>query len=167
MSPVLYEILGLEVPWVADTSLRATEAGQLFIDRLRHYDVLEHLWFLKTHSNSGVQGADLGIVGKCLWGDKDTYLIAFHQAGKGNMFHTIPHMPLQALSQTRHDVFSHAGMVQRGLHGELLFLHRTAAGKLWPHCAVHGGKTCIIWGVTTLVDQGQLVASVQGDNDAA
>jgi hypothetical protein len=44
--------------------------------------------------------------------------------------------------------------------GPLLWLHRTAAGKFWPHCAIHGGKTCQIWGFTTPLDQAQLLATV-------
>lgn len=40
------------------------------LDRVRHRDVLEYLWLLTTHSNSGIPGAELGVVGQCLWGDK-------------------------------------------------------------------------------------------------
>jgi hypothetical protein len=99
-------------------------------------------------------------VGKCLWGDKDTYRIAFQLAGKEHIFYSIQHQPLQALSRPSGLLFLHAGMVQRGLLGELLFLHRTAAGKMWPHCARSQGQSCLIWGVTGPVDQEQLLASV-------
>jgi hypothetical protein len=58
-------------------------------------------------------------------------------------------------------MFVHAGMLQRGLHGELLFLHRTAAGKLWPHCAWHDRDGCKVRGATAPVNQEQLVASVR------
>lgn len=42
-----------------------------------------------------------------------------------------------------------------------MWLHRTAAGKFWPHCMVHGGKPCRIWALTTTVDQQQLLATVR------
>jgi hypothetical protein len=164
MQPALYSLLGLDIPWEANPGFRASEAGQLLLDRVRHYDVLEWLWLLNTHSSSGVPGArETGVVGKCIWGDKDTYLIAFQLAGKAADVANVPHYPLQALSRPGGDagVFVHAGMLQRGLHGELLFLHRTAAGKLWPHCAWNGRQGCKVWGATTPVDQGQLVPSVR------
>jgi hypothetical protein len=42
-----------------------------------------------------------------------------------------------------------------------MWLHRTAAGKFWPHCMAHGGKSCKIWALTTPVDQQQLLATVR------
>lgn len=159
MKPVIYSILGLEVPWEVDPGFRASEAGQLVINRVLHYDVLEYLYLLNLHSNSGLPGAPNSVVGSCLWGDKDTYPLAFSLAGKAKLVYNVQHKPMQALAQLG-SRYVHAGMVQRGLYGELLFLHRTAAGKLWPHCAVHGGSTCVIFGITTPVDQQQLVASV-------
>lgn len=65
-----HSLLGLETPWEADPGFRACEAGQVVLDRVRHRDVLEYLWLLNTHSNSGIPGAELGVVGQCLWGDK-------------------------------------------------------------------------------------------------
>lgn len=160
MKPVIYSVLGLDVPWETDPKFRASEAGQVVINRVLHYDVLEYLYLLNLHSSSGVGGAADGIVGKCLWGDKDTYLLAFSLAGKAHLWNSIQHMPMQAVSKPS-SRYLHAGMVQRGLQGELLFLHRTAAGKLWPHCAVHGGSTCKVYGITTPVNQQQLAASVR------
>eukprot|EP00775_Hariotina_reticulata_P003922 gene3922-4176_t len=160
MDGLIYNVLGLDVPWEASPDFRASEAGQLMLDRLRHYDVLEWLWLLNLHSGGGQGAGDGGLVGKCLWGDKDTYRIAFQLAGKEDIFHSVQHHPLQALARPGGSSFLHAGMVQRGLFGELLFLHRTAAGKMWPHCANSQGQSCIIWGVTTPVDQEQLLASV-------
>lgn len=160
MKPVIYKVLGLQVPWEVDPGFRATEAGQIVIDRVQHYDVLEYLYLLNLHSNSGVPHNVQSVVGSCLWGDKDTYPIAFALAGKAHLVHNLQHKPMQALSKPGKR-YVHAGMVHRGLDGELLFLHRTAAGKLWPHCALHGGATCVIFGVTTPVDQQQLVASVR------
>jgi hypothetical protein len=63
-------LLGLETPWEANPGFRACEAGQVVLDRLRHRDVLEYLWLLNTHSNSGIPGQRQGVVGQCLWGDK-------------------------------------------------------------------------------------------------
>jgi hypothetical protein len=42
-----------------------------------------------------------------------------------------------------------------------MWLHRTAAGKFWPHCMVHGGGPCRVWALTTPVDQQQLLATVR------
>jgi hypothetical protein len=163
MQPVLYDLLGLDIPWEVNPGFKASEAGQLLLNRVRHYDVLEWLWLLNTHSSSGMPGVrETGVVGRCVWGDKDTYLVAFQLAGKGPAVSNIPHHPLQALSWPGGSgVFVHAGMLQRGLHGELLFLHRTAAGKLWPHCALYNRQGCKVWGATTPVNQDQLVASVR------
>lgn len=53
MDGLIYKVLGLDVPWEASSRFRASEAGQLVLDRLRHYDVLEWLWLLNLHSGSG------------------------------------------------------------------------------------------------------------------
>jgi hypothetical protein len=66
----LDSLLGLDTPWESDPGFRACEAGQVVLDRSRHRDVLEYLWLLNSHSNSGIPGAQLGAVGQCLWGDK-------------------------------------------------------------------------------------------------
>lgn len=42
-----------------------------------------------------------------------------------------------------------------------MWLHRTAAGKFWPHCLVHGGGPCRVWALTTPVGQQQLLATVR------
>jgi hypothetical protein len=67
---MLSSLLGLGTPWEVDPPFRACEAGQVVLDRVRHRDVLEYLWLLNTHSNSGIAGTELGVVGQCLWGDK-------------------------------------------------------------------------------------------------
>lgn len=166
MQPALYSLLGLDTPWESDPAFRACEAGQVVLDRSRHRDVLEYLWLLNSHSNSGIPGAQLGAVGQCLWGDKDTYPIAFQLAGKASDFHSVQHKPLQALSRPggKHTTrLSHAGMVHRAPWGSgpLMWLHRTAAGKFWPHCKVHGGGPCRVWALTTPVDQQQLLTTVR------
>lgn len=60
-------------------------------------------------------------------------------------------------------VNTQAGMVQRAPWGKgpLMWLHRTAAGKMFPHCVKGLLKPCRIWGLTTPVDQQQLLASVK------
>lgn len=61
----------------------------------------------------------------------------------------------------------HAGMAHRAPWGTgpLMWLHRTAAGKFWPHCRQHGGSSCKVWALTMPVDQQQLLAVV-GDPSA-
>jgi hypothetical protein len=46
---------------------------QVLFDRLRHYDVLEWLFWLNSHSNVTYQH---------MHGDKDTYRLAFSLAGE-------------------------------------------------------------------------------------
>ncbi|KAF8061351.1 MNN24 [Scenedesmus sp. PABB004] len=164
MAPAVFRVLGLDVPWASDPGWRAAEAGQLALDRAAHADVLEWLVLLNGHSGSGAvpQDRDGGLVGRCLWGDKDTYALAFALAGKSASVNAVRHGPLLALADAGGGRLVHAGMVQRGPGaGELLFMHRTAAGKLWPHCAARRGQRCAVWGVTSPVDQAQLRASVE------
>ena len=48
--------------------------------RVRHADVLEWLWFLNSHRKP---------VYEWVWGDKDTYHIAFALAGKASNFQQV------------------------------------------------------------------------------
>lgn len=73
-------LLGMDIPWEVNPGFRASEAGQAVIDRVRHHDVLEYLWLLNTHSNSGIPGAQQGVVGQCLWGDKVRDGLMIHSA---------------------------------------------------------------------------------------
>jgi hypothetical protein len=53
MDGLVYNVLGLDVPWEKLPDFRGSEAGQLVLDRVRHYDVLEWLWLLNLHSSGG------------------------------------------------------------------------------------------------------------------
>ena len=57
--------------------LRDTESGQLLIDLVRHGDVIEMLVWINSWGEQ---------VYKAVWGDKDTYGIAFAVAGKAQHF---------------------------------------------------------------------------------
>ena len=50
------------------------------ICRARHADVLEWLWFLNSHRKP---------VSKWMWGDKDTYRLAFALADKADHFQQV------------------------------------------------------------------------------
>lgn len=45
-----------------------------------HADVLEWLWFLNSHAET---------IYKLMYGDKDTFSLAFHLAGKGDQYHQV------------------------------------------------------------------------------
>lgn len=51
--------------------------------RARHADVLEWLWFLNSHRKP---------VSDWMWGDKDTYRLAFALAGKADAFQQVSHL---------------------------------------------------------------------------
>lgn len=57
MDGLVYNVLGLDVPWEKLPDFRGSEAGQLVLDRVRHYDVLEWLWLLNLHSSGGQAAA--------------------------------------------------------------------------------------------------------------
>jgi Mannosyltransferase putative len=54
---------------------RDSESGQLLLDLVRHADVLEYLVWVNSFGDS---------VHRALWGDKDTYALAFAVAGKAH-----------------------------------------------------------------------------------
>eukprot|EP00882_Tetradesmus_deserticola_P029699 GHRQ01033290.1.p1 GENE.GHRQ01033290.1~~GHRQ01033290.1.p1 ORF type:complete len:153 (+),score=29.45 GHRQ01033290.1:489-947(+) len=64
--------LGQRVPWEGGAPFHSAESGQVLFDRLRHYDVLEWLFWLNSHSDVTYQH---------MHGDKDTYRLAFSLAG--------------------------------------------------------------------------------------
>lgn len=53
---------------------------QLDACRIRHADVLEWLWFLNSHRKP---------IFDWMWGDKDTYRLAFALAGKADSFQLV------------------------------------------------------------------------------
>lgn len=124
----LWNVLGLLPPWQRDEYVdraqgdgndtgarrwrhRLVESGQLLIDRVRHADVLEFAWMLN--------GPNRNVVYKAIYGDKDTWRLAFDLADKSGggyrPFHTqqkkktknpiasgwfylVPHMARDAMS---------------------------------------------------------------------
>ena len=68
------------VPWDKDPQHRLTDSGQVLLDRARHADVLEYLWFLNSHRE---------VVYSHMHGDKDTYKLAFFLAGKLGDFYQV------------------------------------------------------------------------------
>jgi Mannosyltransferase putative len=154
---------------------RAVESGQLLLHRGRHAAALEWSWLLNTHSASGssAEGGG-GAVGACLWGDKDLWPIALTLQAGGRArvagASAVLPPPLQALSigEERRGggtLLEHAGMLQRAPDGSLAFLHRTAAGKLFPHCAARraygDAQACVIVGALAPPDQPRLLAAVE------
>ena len=65
--------------------------------RLWHADVLEWVWFLNSHPEA-VYGT--------MYGDKDTFPLAFHLARKGDIYNQIPTPPGAVLDATPEDVSS-------------------------------------------------------------
>lgn len=57
---------------------RDTESGQLLINRLRHLDVLDVIFWINTFSDR--------LYSKHLHGDKDTFALGFAAAGKASDF---------------------------------------------------------------------------------
>jgi hypothetical protein len=58
-------------------SWRATESGQVLLDLEQHGDVVEWALWINSFGDS---------VYRALWGDKDTYALAFAVAGKAHEF---------------------------------------------------------------------------------
>lgn len=67
---------------------RDSESGQLLIDRARHLDVIEYLLWI----NLG-PGSKVGWPQSNLYGDKDTFGLAFAMAGKAHLFRQVPVPP--------------------------------------------------------------------------
>jgi hypothetical protein len=61
-------------------SWRATESGQVLVDLARHGDVAEWALWINSFGDS---------VYRALWGDKDTYALAFGVAGKAHEFNQL------------------------------------------------------------------------------
>lgn len=67
----------------------------LLLCRLWHADVLEWVWFLNSHPEA-VYGM--------MYGDKDSFPLAFHLARKGDIYNQIPTAPSAVLDATPEDV---------------------------------------------------------------
>lgn len=61
-------------------SWRATESGQVLLDLAQHGDVAEWALWINTFGDT---------VYRALWGDKDTYSLAFAVAGKAHAFNQL------------------------------------------------------------------------------
>lgn len=61
-------------------SWRGTESGQLLLDLVRHADVAELALWINSFGDS---------VYRALWGDKDTYVLAFGVAGRAHEFNQL------------------------------------------------------------------------------
>lgn len=59
---------------------RATESGQLLLDLMRHADVAEWALWINSFGDS---------IYKAVWGDKDTFQLAFAVAGKAHEFNQL------------------------------------------------------------------------------
>lgn len=59
---------------------RGTESGQVLINLVEHADVAEWALWINSFSDS---------VYRAVWGDKDTYALAFAVAGKAHVFNQI------------------------------------------------------------------------------
>ncbi len=57
--------------------IRDTESGQLLLNLNDHADVAEYLFWINTFSEQ---------VYRTVWGDKDTFAMAFGVAGKAHLF---------------------------------------------------------------------------------
>jgi hypothetical protein len=59
---------------------RATESGQLLLDLVQHGDVAEWALWINSFGDT---------VYRAIWGDKDTYALAFGVAGKAHVFNQL------------------------------------------------------------------------------
>jgi hypothetical protein len=59
---------------------RDTESGQLLLDLVKHADVAEWALWINSFGDT---------LYKAVWGDKDTYGMAFAVAGKAHMFNQL------------------------------------------------------------------------------
>ncbi|GAX81590.1 hypothetical protein CEUSTIGMA_g9018.t1 [Chlamydomonas eustigma] len=124
---------------------RDTESGQLLFDRAKHLDVLEYLLWINSYAAENK---------KYLWGDKDTYSLAFAVAGKAHLYFQVE-VPPAALLTRRPEVlqikcpptcpapeaptwgYELLGFLQHDSWGRPAFLHRiinkySLASEPWP-----------------------------------
>lgn len=102
-----------------------TEAGQLVLNRERHWDVLEYLLFINMHYNVTYNvEANLG--------DKDTFPVAFALAGKIKDFYQVPIGPsVGMIDFEKHGLhgenprYKALGNIQLNPNGLMVFHHKT------------------------------------------
>lgn len=99
-----------------------TESGQLVFNKAQHWDVLEWILFLNTHTYFTYEVSI---------GDKDTYRVAFELAGKADSFGQSPHPPAFPIVETpdMQPPYWNLGMLQLHPDGRPYFHHRTANSK--------------------------------------
>lgn len=78
--PDFLKMLGMGTSWQTDSNFRESESGQVMVDRSRHRDMLDWLWFLNSQK---------GCVYRNMLGDKDTFWVAFHLAGRVEDFQQV------------------------------------------------------------------------------
>jgi len=146
VTPEIYEVLthGKHTP----SSAANTESGQVLLNTCQHQDVLELMWALNEHAP---------VTYNYMFGDKDTFRLAFALADKVSSFYQLPSAPAGAyttvevskeLQRIHSDAEVQAGellqaqyadrchssspgfllaMMQVDPSGEPIFLHRTNA----------------------------------------
>ncbi|KAF6252396.1 mannosyltransferase putative-domain-containing protein [Scenedesmus sp. NREL 46B-D3] len=97
------------------------ESGHVLVDRVMHADVLEYLWWITTHSE---------VIYNILWGDKDTYMLAFAAAGKASQYAQMPIPPAATLRKGNGDMYHLQAMVQHDHFGRQAWVHNTQ-NKHW------------------------------------
>lgn len=62
VDPTVYTRFGMrQPPWEGQPNHRLADSGQVLIDRVRHYDVLQWMWLLNSHTE---------VMYKAMHGDK-------------------------------------------------------------------------------------------------
>ncbi|WIA31646.1 hypothetical protein OEZ86_002526 [Tetradesmus obliquus] len=108
---------------------RYAESGQVMINRAMHLDVLEWAWFLNSFSEKHIYDF--------MYGDKDTFGVAFGLAGKAHMYQHINVPPGGVFTNLAHLGWNPRdgqmkkqgnwwlqGLVHYDYQGEVLLLHR-------------------------------------------
>eukprot|EP00891_Asterochloris_glomerata_P004322 jgi/Astpho2/4322/fgenesh1_pg.00065_%23_12_t len=129
IEPQLWHLLGLEAPWqhhVRPSSetkyFLYAESGQVLLNRKRHANVIELLWFLNSW---GIE-----LVYDLSYGDKDTFSLAFSLAGKPEQYYQVPEFNRIAVSDMQGKLkLEHTGIFHHAPSGQVAFFHRTAGGK--------------------------------------
>ncbi|GAX76845.1 hypothetical protein CEUSTIGMA_g4291.t1 [Chlamydomonas eustigma] len=109
------------------SSPRDTESGQFLIDRATHLDVLEYILWINSFPKD-LEGS--------MWGDKDTFGVAFAAAGKGHLYSQVDVPPAGLFAWRKNMLMEKAtgmrswgwqllGFLQHDSWGRPAFIHRT------------------------------------------
>ncbi|KAG2500725.1 hypothetical protein HYH03_001489 [Edaphochlamys debaryana] len=110
------------------SSARHCESGAMMVDRTRHLDMLEWAWWLNS------MGKD--VTYKYVYGDKDTFGVAFAMAGKPTAYYQVPIPPSGVWTQdSRLGWNPEVGQMQRQGHWWMhALVHYSPSGRaLWSH----------------------------------